>query len=418
MDTIVIEGGKVLKGAVRVSGSKNAVLPILCSSLLASGEHVFHNVPKVADVSLLSQILISMGCDVDWVSENSLRVRVRDVKDKKIPYELVKKMRASILFLGPVLTRYGEVTVSFPGGCAIGIRPVDYHIKGMKELGAHVNVEKGYIHATAPNLKGTKINLKEPSVGATENIMMAAALAEGETIIENAAKEPEIIDLAEYLKKMGGCVEGAGTSKIEIQGVNSLKPAEHTIIPDRIEAATLLIGGAITGGKITLTHCNPDHMKALLEKMKESGFAISVDGKNLLLERAMSWKGVNIVTQPYPEFPTDIQAQFMTLMLKAEGKSVIEETIFENRFMHVQELVRLGAKIDFEGSRCVVHGGSSLTGTRVMATDLRASSSLILAGLVAKGETEVQRVYHLDRGYENLEGKLSHLGAQVKRVKH
>jgi UDP-N-acetylglucosamine 1-carboxyvinyltransferase len=327
-------------------------------------------------------------------------------------------MRASILCLGPLLARFQEAKVSLPGGCAIGTRPIDLHLEGMKALGAEISVDSGYVLAKTKRLVGAKILFESPTVGGTENIMMAATLADGETLIENAAKEPEIVDLAEYLTKMGAKVFGAGSSIIRIEGVDRLKAVEHQVIPDRIEAGTLLIAGAISGGEVTVTNCRPTHLEALLSKMRESGFKISADQDSMTVHECSGWKGVDITTSPHPAFPTDIQAQFMALMCQAHGTSVITETVFENRFMHVQELVRLNADITPKTRVAVVRGTPGrLTGAPVMATDLRASASLVLAGLVAEGETVVNRIYHLDRGYERMEDKLTKLGAKIKRQK-
>jgi UDP-N-acetylglucosamine 1-carboxyvinyltransferase len=340
------------------------------------------------------------------------------LKTVEASYDIVRKMRASILVLGPLLARYREAKVSLPGGCAIGTRPIDLHLEGMKALGAVIEVESGYVLGKTPRLKGAKILFESPTVGGTENIMMAATLAEGETLIENAAKEPEIVDLANYLNKMGAKIEGAGTSILKIRGVEKLKAAEHNVIPDRIEAGTLLIAGAITGGEVTVTKCAPADFEALIHKMRESGFKITTSGDSVTVHRCRGWQGVDVTTAPHPAFPTDLQAQFMALMTQAEGTSVITETVFENRFMHVQELVRLGADITPKTRVAVVRGTPrKLTGAPVMATDLRASACLVLAGLVAEGTTVVNRIYHLDRGYENMEAKLMSLGAQVERVK-
>lgn len=417
MDTMKVIGGKVLNGEVAASGAKNSALPLLFSTLLAEGEHIFHNVPRLKDIESTCQLLELLGCKTNR-DGNTLRIVVAKPKALEAQYDIVRKMRASILCLGPLVAHYGSATVSLPGGCAIGTRPIDLHLEGMKSLGAEVTTESGYVLATAKRLKGANILFENVTVGGTENIMMAATLADGITRLENAAKEPEIVDLANYLNAMGAKITGHGTSIITIEGVTKLKPAEHKVIADRIEAGTLLIAGAMTGGKVTVTKCHPEHLTALLEKMRESGFKIDTTKEAMTVHPAKSWKGVDVTTAPHPGFPTDLQAQFMSLMTVAEGTSVITETVFENRFMHVQELTRLGADITPKNRVAIVRGKpNSLQGAPVMATDLRASACLVLAGLVAEGETTVGRIYHLDRGYEKLEDKLSKLGAQVERVK-
>lgn len=417
MDKMAVKGGNQLNGVTAASGAKNSSLPLLFASLLADGEHVFHNVPDLVDVKFTTQLLESLGCETSY-KDHTLRVFVKPVRTVEASYDIVRKMRASILCLGPLLARFREAKVSLPGGCAIGTRPIDLHIEGMKAMGAEMSVEAGYVLGKTKRLQGAKILFESPTVGGTENIMMAATLADGETLIENAAKEPEIVDLANYLNKMGAKVEGAGTSIIRIRGVDKLKAAEHSVIPDRIEAGTLLIAGAITGGEVTVTKCAPADLEALISKMRESGFKITTSGDSVTVHRTNSWRGVDITTAPHPAFPTDLQAQFMSLMTQAEGTSVITETVFENRFMHVQELVRLNADITPKTRVAVVRGTSrKLMGAPVMATDLRASACLVLAGLAAQGTTVVNRIYHLDRGYENMEAKLMSLGAQVERVK-
>lgn len=416
MDKMKIKGGNVLRGEVQTSGAKNAALPILFSTLLASGKHRFSNVPKLMDIDSTSALLQSLGCQVQR-NQNNLEVDVTELTSFEAHYDLVRKMRASILCLGPMLARYGHAVVSLPGGCAIGTRPIDLHLDGMKALGAEIELREGYVRATAKKLKGATFLFETATVGGTENLMMAATLAEGTTVLENAAKEPEIVDLAEYLNKMGAKISGHGTSIITIHGVSKLQAAEHKIMPDRIEAGTLLIAGAITKGDVKVTKCRPKDLEALILKMKEAGFTIEMGEDWMRVLPVQSWKSVDVTTAPHPLFPTDLQAQFMALMALAEGTSVITETIFENRFMHVQELVRLGAEIIPKTRVAVVRGSKNgLTAAPVMATDLRASASLVLAGLAAKGETVVNRIYHLDRGYENLESKLVHLGADVKRA--
>lgn len=417
MDKMAVQGGNQLSGVTTASGAKNSVLPLLFATILADGEHVFHNVPDLADVKSASALLQSLGFETTY-KDHTLRVFAKPVTTLEASYDIVRKMRASILVLGPLMARYKEAKVSLPGGCAIGTRPIDLHLEGLKTMDADIQVDAGYVLAKCKGLKGAKILFESPTVGGTENLMMAATLADGETLIENAAKEPEIVDLANYLNKMGAKVEGAGTSIIRIKGVNKLKAAEHTVIPDRIEAGTLLIAGAITGGEVTVTRCAPADLEALLSKMRESGFKISTSGDSVTVHRCKGWHGVDITTAPHPAFPTDLQAQFMALMVQAEGTSVITETVFENRFMHVQELVRLNADITPKTRVAVVRGRKDgMKGAPVMATDLRASACLVLAGLVAEGETVVNRIYHLDRGYENMEGKLTNLGAKVARVK-
>lgn len=415
MDFITVRGGKKLMGSAVTGGAKNATLPILFSTLLAEGEHVFHNVPRLKDIESTCQLLNLFGCKTQH-DGHTLKVKVNRLVSTEAHYDVVRKMRASILCLGPLLAKYGEAHVSLPGGCAIGTRPIDLHLEGVKALGAEIQTEAGYVLAKAKKLKGASILFETTTVGGTENIMMAASLAEGITTIENAAKEPEIIDLANYLNAMGAKVTGAGTSIIKIEGVSQLKPSEHEIIPDRIEAGTLLIAGAITGGEVKVEKCVPAHLTTLIEKMRESGFKISTEKDSMTVHPSSGWHGVDITTAPHPAFPTDLQAQFMALMTQAHGTSVITETIFENRFMHVQELVRLGADITPKTRVAVVRGQpGGLTGAPVMATDLRASACLVLAGLVAKGETRVNRIYHLDRGYERLEEKLANMGASIQR---
>lgn len=414
MDKIVVKGGNKLSGSVKASGAKNAVLPLMFATLLADGKHEFTNVPKLADVESACNLLNELGAkcshDGDYMS-----IEVTKAPSTEARYDLVRKMRASVLSLGPLLARYGEAFVSLPGGCAIGTRPIDLHIDAMKSLGADIEITGGYVKAHGKLVGGT-ILFDVTTVGGTENALMAAVLADGTTFIENAAKEPEVVDLAEYLIKMGAKIEGAGTSIIKVEGVKSLSPAKHAVIPDRIEAGTLLIAGAITGGNVVVENCKPSDLDALVAKMKESGFEIVVGESSLEVKECSSWKGVDVTTTPHPGFPTDLQAQFMALMTQAKGPSVITENIFENRFMHVPELTRLGANIQPKTRVAIVKESSEvLKGAPVMATDLRASASLVLAGLVAEGETHVKRVYHLDRGYDKLEHKLASLGANVER---
>ncbi len=416
MDAMVVRGGRQLNGQVSASGAKNAALPLLFATLLAEGEHVFYNTPRLKDIESTCELLNLFGCETQRDGQ-VLRVKVKKLKSLEAHYEVVRKMRASILCLGPLIGKFGQAQVSLPGGCAIGTRPIDLHLEGMKSLGAEIQMENGYVVAKAEKLRGTTILFETTTVGGTENVMMAAVLADGITRLENAAKEPEIVDLAQYLNKMGAKISGAGTSIITIEGVSSLKPAEHEIIPDRIETGTLLIAGAITGGGITVTKSRPSHIQSLIEKLRESGFTIHAERDSVTIEKSSAWQAVDLTTAPHPAFPTDLQAQFMALMTQAEGTSVITETIFENRFMHVQELVRLGADITPKTRVAVVRGHrGSLQGAPVMATDLRASACLVLAGLVANGETRVNRIYHLDRGYEQLELKLESLGASIQRT--
>jgi UDP-N-acetylglucosamine 1-carboxyvinyltransferase len=421
VDKIVIRGGRPLEGEVAVSGSKNAALPILISSLLTSEPCVYQGIPQLVDINTTLKLLAGLGVVVNkepWTKiGGDLTLRADRVRNFEASYDLVKTMRASFLVLGPLLARFGHARVSTPGGCAIGTRPVNLHLKGLSEMGATIEQVHGYVEAKAKKLQGAKIYLDLPSVGATENLMLAASLAEGTTIIENAAKEPEIDDLATVLNKMGARVEGAGSDIIRIEGVTSLQGLTHRIIPDRIEAASFVIGGALTGGEVLVTGARPDHLEAFLIKLKEAAVELDITTNGVRVKGDGAIKSVDITTLPYPGFPTDLQAQMMVLMSIADGVSVITETIFENRFMHAQELDRMGADIRLEGNRAVVRGVKELSGAPVMATDLRASVSLILAGLVAGGMTEVSRVYHLDRGYEHIEKKLSALGAAIERVK-
>ncbi|QDK36162.1 UDP-N-acetylglucosamine 1-carboxyvinyltransferase [Bdellovibrio sp. NC01] len=416
MDKMVVTGNGPLRGTVAASGAKNAALPILFSTLLAEGRHVFKNVPKLKDIESTAELLESLGCVTKWEGD-AFTVTVSPLQSYEASYDLVRKMRASFLCMGPMLAKYGEAVVSQPGGCAIGSRPIDLHLEGFKALGATITQKEGYVHAASPKLKGSTFLFETVTVGGTENVMMAATLAEGVTVLENAAKEPEIVDLAEYLNKMGAKITGHGTSVIRIEGVKKLHPAEHSIMPDRIEAGTLLIAGAITKGQVTVTKCVPSHLEALILKMRESGFKIETTADSMTVYPADKWEAVDVTTAPHPLFPTDLQAQFMALMTVAQGTSVITETVFENRFMHVTELTRLGADITPKTRVAVIRGNpGKLTGAPVMATDLRASASLVLTGLIAEGETVVNRIYHLDRGYEKLEDKLSSLGATIRRT--
>ena len=417
MQKIVVEGGVPLHGEVRISGAKNAVLPILCATLLVDGRVDIGNVPNLHDVKTTLRLLAELGVGISMDDDFSLHIDPLSVRSHVAPYELVKTMRASVLVLGPLLARHGAAEVSLPGGCAIGSRPVDLHLKGLRALGADISVENGYIKATAPRLRGAHHVFEFASVGATENVLMAATLAEGRTVVENAAREPEIVDLADCLNALGANVSGAGTGRIVVEGVERLHGGRHHVLPDRIETGTFLVAAAMTGGSIVVTGARPDSMDSVLDKLEEAGAQIECEGDRIALDMGgRRPKAVDIATAPHPGFPTDMQAQFMAMDCIADGVGMVTETIFENRFMHVQELQRLGADIRIEGHTAVVHGVPRLGGAPVMATDLRASASLILAGLVADGETTIDRIYHLDRGYERIEEKLSALGAKIKRV--
>ena len=418
MQKIVVNGGVPLRGEVRISGAKNAVLPILCATLLADGPVDIGNVPYLHDVVTTIKLLRELGASVEHdIDSGHVRVDARTVNSHIAPYELVKTMRASVLVLGPLLARYGAAEVSLPGGCAIGSRPVDQHIKGMQALGAEISVEHGFIKAKAERLRGGRVVFDMVSVGATENVLMAAALADGVSVLENAAMEPEIVDLADCLIAMGAKIEGAGSNRITVHGVERLHGGRHDVVADRIETGTFLVAAAMTGGRIVCRAARPDTLDAVIDKLTEAGADITVETGSIALDmHGKRPKAVNISTAPHPGFPTDMQAQFMALNCVADGVSVISETIFENRFMHVQELHRLGADIRIDGHTAIVRGLPKLSGAPVMATDLRASASLILAGLVADGDTIIDRIYHLDRGYERIEAKLSALGAKIKRI--
>jgi UDP-N-acetylglucosamine 1-carboxyvinyltransferase len=417
MDKMQVQGGVKLQGEVKVSGAKNSVLALMFATLLAKGKHRLTNVPDLKDLESSTLLLEALGCKVVR-SPGEIIVDVPEKLETLADYDIVRKMRASILCLGPLLARMREAKVSLPGGCAIGARPINLHLEAMKEMGAEMTLDQGYVLAKCKGLKGAHIVFDFATVGGTENAMMAAALADGETIIENAAKEPEIIDLADYMKKMGAQIEGAGTGILKIKGVSELHAAEHRVIPDRVEAGTLIIAAAITGGEVTVKDCDPAHLDTFLKKLKESGIKMKAEGKTVTVLPSLGYKGIDIATGPHPGFPTDLQAQYMALMCLCEGASVIKETVFENRFMHVQELSRMNAHITIASNTATVHGQpGGLIGAPVMATDLRASACLVLAGLAAKGETTVARIYHLDRGYEKLEDKLAKLGAKIKRTK-
>jgi UDP-N-acetylglucosamine 1-carboxyvinyltransferase len=424
MQKILIEGGAPLNGEVQISGAKNAVLPILCATLLADEPVQVSNVPHLHDVVTTAKLLAGLGAEITIDqgtigkgTESGIVVDASHVHSHVAPYELVKTMRASVLVLGPLLAKYGAAEVSLPGGCAIGSRPVDLHIKGLQALGADITVDHGFIKARADRLKGGRVVFDLVSVGATENVLMAATLAQGTSVLENAAMEPEIVDLADCLNAMGAQIEGAGSNRIVVHGVERLHGAKHAVVADRIETGTFLVAAAMTGGRITARRARPDTMDAVIAKLREAGAHVECDGDRITLDmQGRRPHAVNITTAPHPAFPTDMQAQFMALNCIADGVGVINETIFENRFMHVQELLRLGADIRVEGHTAIVRGVPQLSGAPVMATDLRASASLILAGLVADGETVIDRIYHLDRGYENIEEKLSGLGARIRRV--
>jgi UDP-N-acetylglucosamine 1-carboxyvinyltransferase len=416
LDKFIIEGGKKLEGRVRISGSKNAALPVLVSSLLADGWSTYHNIPDLADIRTIKKLLANHGAQMEGQGE-TLRINGGNIANCEAPYDLVSTMRASVLVLGPLVARMGQAKVSLPGGCAIGARPVNLHLKALEAMGAEIELKEGYVEAKAKRLKGATIHFDISTVGGTENIMMAAALAKGTTRLENAAKEPEVVNLADTLKAMGAKIKGAGTDVITIEGVDSLRPCEVDVIPDRIEAGTFMIAAAITGGDVILEGCDANHLEALIMKLKEAGIAVSAVEGGLRVQGAPEIKSVDVKTLPYPGFPTDLQAQIMALMSVARGSSLITETIFENRFMHVAELRRLGASISVEGHNAVVKGVKRLKGAPVMATDLRASASLVVAGLVAEGKTALSRVYHIDRGYQSIEKKLTALGANIKRVK-
>ncbi len=415
MKKIVIKGGKKLKGEVSISGAKNAALPIIAAGLLCEGQHRISNVPRLADVTTLGKILKNMGVSFEQQG-NDVLLDSTGLDNPEAPYDLVRTMRASVLVLGPLVARMGRARVSLPGGCAIGARPVNLHLMGLEKLGADVAIEHGYVVAQAKKLRGARIYFDTVTVTGTENILMAAVYADGETVIENAAREPEVVDLAHALILMGAHIEGAGTDVIKIRGVDRLHPMQYTVMPDRIETGTFVIASAITGGSVVIRNCNPRHLDAVLQKVTEAGADVIIDDGTIRVEGKRKIRPVDIKTLEYPGFPTDMQAQFMSLMALADGTSVINETIFENRFTHVAELRRMGADIQTEGRSAVVKGVEKLSAAPVMATDLRASASLILAGLAAEGETVVSRIYHLDRGYENIEQKLSALGADIKRV--
>jgi UDP-N-acetylglucosamine 1-carboxyvinyltransferase len=419
MDKFVIRGGNPLLGTIRVSGAKNAALPAMAAALLTDEPVILENIPDVRDIETTRKLLVAMGAEVELGygrAHHRTTINCRTLASPEASYELVKTMRASTLVLGPLVARAGRARVSLPGGCAIGARPIDLHIKGLEKLGAEITHEHGYVEARAKRLRGNHIVFDKITVTGTEDLMMAATLADGETVMENCAREPEVADLAALLNKMGAKIEGAGTPTLRIQGVSKLRGARHRIIPDRIEAGTFIIAGALTGGDLMVSGCEPGHLGALIAKLREVGVNIRENGDSVRVMPANELKSADVSTQEYPGFPTDMQAQYMALATQAQGTSVVSENIFENRFMHAQELVRMGANIKIEGHRAVVNGKTSLSAAAVLASDLRASASLVLAALVADGETIIDRVYHIDRGYERIEEKLRGVGAQIKRI--
>ncbi|MBP2071577.1 UDP-N-acetylglucosamine 1-carboxyvinyltransferase [Thermoanaerobacterium butyriciformans] len=411
---IIVENSPALRGTVKISGAKNSVLPIIAASLLSYGEVLIDDVPELKDVNVMIELIKFLGANCTF-KDGKLKINV-NLKDVEAPYDLVKKMRASFLVMGPILARLGRAKISLPGGCAIGTRPIDLHLKGFQTLGAEIDIGHGYVEARAKKLVGKKVYLDFPSVGATENIMMAAVFADGITTIENAAEEPEVVDLANFLNKMGANIKGAGTDTIRIEGVKELKGTEHTVIPDRIEAGTYMVASAMTGGDVLIENVIVDHIKPIIAKLTECGIDVFEEGTGVRVKGNRNYKAVDVKTLPYPGFPTDMQAQMMAMMAGAKGTSVIIETVFENRFMHVDELKRMGADIKIEGRTAVVTGIDHLSGAEVKATDLRAGAALILAGLIAEGKTIINDVHHIDRGYVNIEEKLKNLGAIIYRV--
>lgn len=417
MDKLRIKGGNRLQGQVRIGGAKNSALPAMAASLLTADEVAVANLPLVNDIFTTRRLLRELGVAVEFESDHSARLRAEKILSNEAPYDLVKTMRASVLVLGPLLARTGHARVSLPGGCAIGARPINLHIKGLEKLGASVRTEHGYVEAVADRLRGSEILFDKITVTGTENLMMAASLAEGRTVLQNAACEPEVTDLADMLNEMGAKIEGAGTPAITIEGVRELKGTTHRIIPDRIEAGTFLVAGAITNGELELLDCNPAHLSRVIEKLRESGVRIETAQNCITVRGSEDLRSADVVTKEYPGFATDMQAQYMALMTQATGTSVITENIFENRFMHASELMRIGANIRIDSARAIVTGKTRLSGATVIASDLRASASLVIAALIADGTTVVDRVYHLDRGYEKIEEKLRSLGAQIERLK-
>ncbi|HHU31971.1 MAG: UDP-N-acetylglucosamine 1-carboxyvinyltransferase [Zhaonellaceae bacterium] len=416
MEKIIVTGGKRLEGTIQVSGAKNAVLPIIAATLLGENVCTLSDIPQLADVDSICQVLTCLGATIHRTPENELVIDPKTLSSVEATHKQVRKMRASFLVMGPLLARFGRVKMSLPGGCAIGTRPIDLHLKGLAALGASIKIGHGLIEATAPRLKGAKVYLDFPSVGATENIMMAGSIAEGQTIIENAAEEPEIVDLANFLNNMGARVTGAGTNIIKIEGTKHLKGAKYTVIPDRIEAGTYMVLAAATGSNILIENVIVDHLKPVVAKLLEAGVKVSEENNGLRVSSDGSLEAVDIKTLPYPGFPTDMQAQMMALLTTAKGTSIITETVFENRFMHVDEFIRMGANIIIEGHTAIVKGVDRLTGAPVKATDLRAGAALIIAALKAEGTSEISGLYHIDRGYDNIVGKLQALGANIQRV--
>ena len=419
MDKFVIRGGNSLLGTIRVSGAKNAALPAMAAALLTEEPVILENIPQVRDIETTRKLLTAMGAEVELGygrAQHRTTICCRKLNSPEASYELVKTMRASTLVLGPLVARCGRARVSLPGGCAIGARPIDLHIKGLEKLGAKIVQEHGYVEATAERLHGAEIVFDKITVTGTEDLLMAATLADGETVMQNCAREPEVADLADLLNKMGAKIEGAGTETIRVHGVNKLRGAKHRIIPDRIEAATFIIAGALTDGDLNITGCDPSHLGSLLQKLHQAGVKTRITSDSVRVEGSANLKAADVTTEEYPGFPTYLQAQYMALATQAEGTSVITENIFENRFMHAQEMLRMGANIKIEGRRAMVRGKTPLSGAAVLASDLRASASLVLAALVADGETIIDRVYHIDRGYENIEEKLRGVGAQIRRI--
>jgi len=418
MEKLVIEGGQPLYGEISVSGAKNAALPLLAATMLCAGKHTLRNVPDLRDTQTIVKLLESFGSKCQREAAGVWQIELDDINNFEASYDLVKTMRASVLVLGPLLARFGAARVSLPGGCAIGARPIDFHLQALQKMGAELTLSEGYVEAKSPGrLTGANICFDIPSVTGTENVLMAATLARGITVIKNAAREPEIGNLVDMLCGMGAKIEGRGTDVLKINGVSKLYPADISIIPDRIETGTYLIAVGAAGGEILIKNCNPAHLPSLLDKMRTAGLSIEEDENSIKVSRSGPLRSIDIKTMPYPGFPTDLQAQVMALMTLTNGLSVINETIFENRFMHVAELRRMGANIKVDGRSAIVKGSGGLTGARVMATDLRASASLVVAGLAAKGTTEISRIYHLERGYDNLAGKLSALGAVIQQVR-
>lgn len=413
MEKILVKKSMGLRGNIRVDGSKNSILPILAATLLSEEECLIHDIPDLQDVHIMCKLLEELGAKIEKPEENTLKISVANIKTYEAPYELISKMRASFLVMGPLLARCHNAKVYMPGGCAIGTRPIDLHLKGLKYLGAEINSESGYVHATTKMLVGNDIYIDFPSVGATENIIMAAALAEGETILENAAEEPEIVDLANFINSMGGNIIGAGTKTIRIKGVKKLHKTEHTVIPDRIEAGTYMVAAAATGGDVVVENVVPSHLQPIVAKLGESGAIVEEFDDKIRVVSGGRIKPVDIKTLPYPGFPTDMQAQFMAMLSIADGTSILHETIFDNRFMHANELSRMGVDVKIEGSSAVLKGGSKLSGAKVKATDLRAGAALIIAGMLADGETEITEIHHIKRGYANIIEKLQKIGANI-----